>query len=524
MKILEKFEKYIIFTSLFLLPLFFMPSFESLFDTPKLMILFIGVFIVLLIKLAKSIMRKGFEFNSSKFDLPVAFFMLAYLISGIFSSTNRVDSFFLPGSASFAILAGIYYYLVNQLSKEDKGELVNLILTSGFIMATMQIGSFLGITKLIPQLPEVTKVNYFSPFGNILSSIVFLIALIPLLISKIMSKTDLPEKILSVIVGLVLFISISTSIYLVLPGKASTPMILDLNSSWSIAIDSLKANPFLGVGPSNYVQAFTQFKPVVFNSQANWNVKYLQGSSTLLTIFTEIGIIGLLSALLIFYMVLRKIDYKNYLYTSLVILTLGLIFLPISQAFLTIVFLMLALNSESKDDKIAFFVKRYALIFLLLPVLLIILAIGYFFGRAFYAETIFANAIKQVNAGEGVKAYELANKAIKINYYSDRYHLLSSGINLAFAENIAKKEKLEYYMAFNEFNNSNKIKPMISLLTKGLMESLHKRIAYLKGLRVIRLSEFVNLRKLSGSSIFNSAKRQSIPAFRERGVWKIGVK
>ncbi len=89
---------------------------------------------------------------------------------------------------------------------------------------------------------------------------------------------------------------------------------------------------------------------------------------------------------------------------------------------------------------------------------------------------------------------------------------------------IKNKEKLEYYSAFNEFNNSKNIKPMVSLLTKGLIESLHKRIAYLRGLRIIRLSEFVKIQKLSGSSIFNSAKRQSIPAFRERGVWKIGVK
>lgn len=104
--------------------------------------------------------------------------------------------------------------------------------------------------------------------------------------------------------------------------------------------------------------------------------------------------------------------------------------------------------------------------------------------------------------------------------------LINYQINLlGFPNLIVKdKEKLEYYTAFNEFNNSNKIKPMINLLTKGLMESLHKRIAYLKGLRVIRLSEFVRLRKLSGSSMFNSAKRQSIPAFRERGVWKIGIK
>ena len=96
--------------------------------------------------------------------------------------------------------------------------------------------------------------------------------------------------------------------------------------------------------------------------------------------------------------------------------------------------------------------------------------------------------------------------------------------DLGFPNIIVKnKEKLEYYSAFNEYNDSKKIKLMTKIISKTLIESLNKRVAYLKGLKIISLSEYVKINKLEGSGVFNSAKRQSIPAFREKGVWKIGV-
>ena len=96
--------------------------------------------------------------------------------------------------------------------------------------------------------------------------------------------------------------------------------------------------------------------------------------------------------------------------------------------------------------------------------------------------------------------------------------------SLGFPNIIVKnKEKNEYYTAFNEFNYIKDIKPMIKIINKALTESLHKRITYLKGLKIIRLAEYAKLNKISGSSLFNSAKSQTIPAFREKGVWKIGV-
>jgi hypothetical protein len=62
---------------------------------------------------------------------------------------------------------------------------------------------------------------------------------------------------------------------------------------------------------------------------------------------------------------------------------------------------------------------------------------------------------------------------------------------------------------------------MEKVIALALIESLHKRISYLKGVEIIDLSVYVKNNKLSAPRIFNAALRQSIPAFRERGVWKI---
>ncbi len=89
---------------------------------------------------------------------------------------------------------------------------------------------------------------------------------------------------------------------------------------------------------------------------------------------------------------------------------------------------------------------------------------------------------------------------------------------------IRDKEKRIYYNSFAEYRDSkkNKTKGIERILYLALLESLHKRITYLKGETIIRLSEYVDKIGEKKSVLLNKAKRQSIPAFREKGVWKIG--
>jgi Fic family protein len=86
---------------------------------------------------------------------------------------------------------------------------------------------------------------------------------------------------------------------------------------------------------------------------------------------------------------------------------------------------------------------------------------------------------------------------------------------------IRNKEKKDYYETFTEYRDKKSAKKMEKILAVSLMESLHKRITYLKGEKIITLSEYVKTSSKSGPALANAARRQKIPAFREKGVWKI---
>jgi len=88
---------------------------------------------------------------------------------------------------------------------------------------------------------------------------------------------------------------------------------------------------------------------------------------------------------------------------------------------------------------------------------------------------------------------------------------------------IRDKEKATYYTSFKEYNDNRKTSSMEKVLYLALLESLHKRIAYLKGDNILRLAEYAKSIHQLPQALLNKAKRQTIPAFREKGVWKIGI-
>ena len=90
---------------------------------------------------------------------------------------------------------------------------------------------------------------------------------------------------------------------------------------------------------------------------------------------------------------------------------------------------------------------------------------------------------------------------------------------------IRNKEKKKYYEALRVYDDDRSTKTFELIIAPLLKESLHKRIAYLQGDDVILLSEARWLQsRFSAQSLTNAAKAQSLPAFRERGRWKVGRK
>ncbi len=100
------------------------------------------------------------------------------------------------------------------------------------------------------------------------------------------------------------------------------------------------------------------------------------------------------------------------------------------------------------------------------------------------------------------------------------FQLLQHGLPRIIIRN---KEKDVYYRAFSDYREKKTTKTMGGILSLALVESLHKRLSYLRGETIIRLSEYIKQNGLSAPAVTNAARRQTIPAFREKGVWKIGL-
>jgi Fic family protein len=84
-----------------------------------------------------------------------------------------------------------------------------------------------------------------------------------------------------------------------------------------------------------------------------------------------------------------------------------------------------------------------------------------------------------------------------------------------------KGKKTDYYPLFARYLTTGKADGFTGLLALLLIESLHKRIAYLTSLRMVPLSDWAKTAKLNPSAVLNKAKRQTIPAFRVREKWMI---
>ncbi len=90
--------------------------------------------------------------------------------------------------------------------------------------------------------------------------------------------------------------------------------------------------------------------------------------------------------------------------------------------------------------------------------------------------------------------------------------------------NIKFIDQKMYYDAFDEFDRKGTVGIMEEIVGKALTNSYHKRLAYLEGARIVTLAEYARENNVSHSNLINKAKRQTVEAFLEKDVWKIGVR
>ena len=108
----------------------------------------------------------------------------------------------------------------------------------------------------------------------------------------------------------------------------------------------------------------------------------------------------------------------------------------------------------------------------------------------------------------------------RIGRVINNYLLIREGyvpINIKFIE------RKKYYNAFKEFDVKNTTQIMDEIVGRALSNSYHKRLAYLEGKKIIALKDYAKENGYSHSNVINKANRQTIPAFLEKNIWKIGI-
>ena len=108
----------------------------------------------------------------------------------------------------------------------------------------------------------------------------------------------------------------------------------------------------------------------------------------------------------------------------------------------------------------------------------------------------------------------------RIGRVINNYLLIREGfvpINIKFID------RQRYYEAFGEHDKKGSSHLMEEIVGKALTNSYYKRLAYLESKKIITLSEYAKNNKLSHSNLINKATRQTIEAFLEKNVWKIGI-
>jgi tetratricopeptide (TPR) repeat protein len=468
-KIFYSLQKYILYIVIFLLPITVVTISPNPYVVTKLAILFFGIAAILLVMSVKTISDGKLELSLGNFDFPVLLIALAYILSTIFRTSNKMEAILLPGTATVVITSVILYFLINQLTKKDKDYVSQALLLSGAVYSLLIFLAFTGLLAKIPQLPAFIKAKTFSPEGGYLPSAMILAAIAPLGAGLIISEKSKKQKVVLASLLCVLIVGFGIALFNILPGKPTTPRFPSVSTSWFIAVDTLKVSPILGVGPGNYLTAFNRFRPIGYNTTDLWALKFSTATNQFMTMLTETGLLGAAGVILLLIAIYKfvKKDIKEKKLVgwgfagasttiSLVLLIVFLALFPATTTSTVLFFIILALVSTTNKTSLNLTTEipqkdmtrasgvtsRFPAILISLPVLALLAYTGFYAVKIIKAEFLFRQALTQLSQNEAVKSYETMRNAINTNPYVDRYHASYSQINLALANAIAQNAEI----------------------------------------------------------------------------------
>lgn len=436
-------------TFVFLFPLIFLTTSSNAFDIPKKILLFTTVFIILIIWAIRSFIKNKVSLALTPFTLPLIGLSLASLISALFTEGSFTTSLY--GKTGILLAFTIIFLGLTSLA-QNLNSLLYALTSSSFILSWISIFAYLEVLPKILPWP-IASSKAFGTFGTPLNSACFLIVVLPVTISTAIKTKDVLIKTLLFIASAVQTTALIFLISLMLPGQPFTPILLLFSAGWSIAVDMLKTTKtaIFGVGPDNFITAYSKFKPILLNANKFWTIRFTASSNELLTIAASMGFLGLLPFLWLLGLISKTILSKTANIRPAVKLGLGLtlllhLLIPANLAVWLLTFVFMALAAKNCPRKITSLKEYKGAVFLPKAVSLAMTTAAlvglYALSNFIRADLAFAKSLKAAVENKGTETYNLQIKALKLNPYEIRYRIAYSNTNLALANSLASKEDL----------------------------------------------------------------------------------
>lgn len=442
---LDRIQQTIISLLFILLPVFFLPLTSDYIEINKQLLLSLTVIILLMLYAVRLITRKTILYITLV-DLPFFVLIILSALSAIFASPYKMGSLFsLDGPIMLLFFFLLYFCIAQTKNEEREKSLIISIILGGTLLGLMTIAWQTNLTPPLFPNDHILNKTSFSPMGSPYFSLLYLF---PVFILSLIQNIKYRgwKVILMLLSSVIMGISILIlSVYLF----KNNPIILPINAGLSITFDTWKSFPKLlfGVGPGAYFSAFTAARPIFMNTTPLWSLSFETSTSFLLTLATELGLVGTLVFLTMIGLTLVSILKtwpKSRSLSLLFLILAGYHIVTISNTALIALFFALGAKVAERRKIIGFDLMRTPKPLLLIPSLIFVLSIILFFLTiwVYIAEIMYKTALDHIKTNEGDKVYAKNAQAIKMNKYIDRYHRTFSQINLALANSLSAKKTL----------------------------------------------------------------------------------
>jgi len=437
------------------LPLFFLNLTPNPFETNKALFITVIDLLLFIILILQATKHKAIVFRSSPIHLPLTLFLTSQLVSLIVASPSKplsVATELFP----LLIVAAYFFLAFNFTPSALEKRKLSLLLP---VIPTTLLSLFFIIQRFFDSLlPSYLHLSSLpSPAGTQITLISLLAISSALIVSQLFTSSksinkhqNIKQSIGLLLLGIVLALHILVGFlnFQTLPLTSLSP---SLNTSWTVALETIKRFPLLGTGPGSFTNSYFQYRPLSAINPQIWQLRFPSSHNTFSHYATTSGLLGFLSYAFLAYRIAMRplLEFEKFLAVpkELTPLPIAILVALVAHIFtpgnLLTLFALLSLlifyHAPSARLSVLELKNRETLAFLQITSVVIIILTSTAVTQTYAAELYLQRANLALATGDGGNAYKYLKSAIAKSPKIDFYHLLLSNVDLLLAQSVSNK-------------------------------------------------------------------------------------